>query len=431
MSKIAGFLNFAKLIFAPSGPKGLNAVPSISDMRLLAKRKLPKMIFDFVDGGAGDETTLRSNEADFSRITFTPRTLVDVREQDTSATFAGATFPLPVVLGPAGLVRVVGRTGELAAVRAAGRRGIPYTISTSSAWSIEEIADVASGPLWFQLYLWRSRDLIQTLVERAKAVGCSALVLTVDVPLNANRIRDLRNGMSIPPRLTLRNAYEAARRPRWILDMMDSPPIGFRNFQGIAEGDSALSHSEFINKELSNLAANWDDLRWLRREWDGPLYVKGITTEEDALLAVAAGADGIIVSNHGGRQLEGLPSSISSFPRIVDALNGQVELLLDGGVRSGVDIAKALAMGASAVTVGRPWVYGVAAGGEAGVERVISIYEQELKQTLALLGANRASEIDLNYVQLPLEWREARTRRATREIDRESPSRRWGLSPQN
>lgn len=401
---LAGITEFVKLITAPSGPRGIDAVPSIADMRLLAKRRLPKMIFDFVDGGAGDETTLRSNLADLEKVILSPRTLVDVTAQDTTATFAGETFPLPIVFGPAGLVRVVGREGELAAVKAAGRNGIPYTISTSSAWSIEEIAEVATGPLWFQLYLWRSKELIESLVSRAKAAGCTALVLTVDVPLNANRIRDLRNGMSIPPRLNVRNAYEAARRPRWILDMLQGPPIGFRNFQGIAEGNSAMSHSEFINKELSNLAASWEDLAWLRRTWDGPLYIKGITTRADARRAIDAGVDGIIVSNHGGRQLDGLPSSAQAFPGIAEEAAGDVELFLDGGIRTGVDVAKALALGATAVTVARPWVFGVGAAGEKGVQRVIDILRQEYAQTLALIGAGRTSDIDTTFARFPQEW---------------------------
>ncbi|MHC9297015.1 alpha-hydroxy acid oxidase [Mycobacterium sp. LTG2003] len=404
MNRFTGLREFAKLIAAPSGPSGLDAVPSIADMRLRAKRKVPKMIFDFVDGGAGNEQTLRANESDLARVTLNARTLVDVREQDTAVQIAGATLPMPVVFGPAGLVRVVGNDGELGAVRAAGRRGIPYTISTSSSWSIEEIAEVATGPLWFQLYLWRSRELIESLVDRARRAGCTALVLTVDVPLNANRIRDLRNGMSIPPRVTVRNAVESAGRPRWLLDMVTGPPIGFRNFQGIAEGNSALSHSEFINSELSNLAANWNDLEWLRRAWDGPLYIKGITTPDDAARAIAAGVDGIVVSNHGGRQLDGLPSTASVLPRIAELAAGRTEVLIDGGIRTGVDVAKALALGASAVMVARPWVFGAAAGGERGVDRVITILEQELRQTLALLGANHARDIDGSFASFPDEW---------------------------
>ncbi len=249
---------------------------------------------------------------------------------------------------------------------------------------------------------------MENLVARARAAGCTALVLTVDVPLNSNRLRDLRNGMSIPPRLSLRNAYEAARRPRWLRSMIQAPPIGFRNFEGIAQGSNARSHTEFINTELANLAATWDDLAWLRRVWEGPIYIKGITTPADATRAIDAGVDGIIVSNHGGRQLDGLPSAISAFPRPADIAAGRVELFVDGGIRSGLDVAKCLAMGASAVTLGRSWVYGVAAGGERGVDRVIEIYREELAKTLALVGANRADDLDASFVTVPQQWRTPR-----------------------
>jgi L-lactate dehydrogenase (cytochrome) len=401
---VQGIIEFGKMLAAPSGPRGIKAVPSNTDMRLLAKRKLPKMIFDFIDGGGGDEITLRANERDLQDVTLVPRSLVDVRAQNTTATFAGRSFGLPIILGPAGLVRVAGNGGELAAVRAAGARGVPYTISTSSAWSIEEIAAEASGPLWFQLYLWRSKELVKDLVDRAKSVGCTALVLTVDVPLNANRMRDLRNGMSIPPKVTLRNAFEAARRPKWLSEIMTGPPIGFRNLQGIAQGNSALSHSEFINTELANLGATWEDLEWLRRQWEGPIYVKGILTAEDALRAKAAGADGVIVSNHGGRQLDGLASSISSLPFIAEAVGDDIEVFIDGGIRTGADVLKAKALGAKAVLLGRPWVFGVAAAGEAGVDRVIEIFEQEITQALALVGAAGFEDINASFANYPLAW---------------------------
>ncbi|MBT2539054.1 alpha-hydroxy acid oxidase [Arthrobacter sp. ISL-69] len=399
-----GIIEFGKMLAAPSGPRGIQAVPSNADMRLLAKRKVPKMIFDFIDGGGGDEITLRANEKDLQDVILLPRSLVDVRLQDTTATFAGDNFGLPVIMGPAGLVRVAGSGGELSAVRAAGKKGVPYVISTSSAFSIEEIAAEATGPLWFQLYLWRSKELVKNLIDRAKEAGCTALVLTVDVPLNANRIRDLRNGMSIPPKVTLRNAYEAARRPKWLKGIMTGPPIGFRNLQGIAQGSSALSHSEFINKELANLGATWEDLEWLRRQWDGPIYVKGILTAEDAIRAREAGANGVIVSNHGGRQLDGLPSSIRALPAIAEAVGRDLEIFMDGGIRTGSDVLKAKALGATAVLIARPWVFGVAAAGEAGVERVISIFEQEIQQSLALLGAARFEDIDSGFASFPQSW---------------------------
>lgn len=403
-----GVSNFLKLLTAGGGgtPRGVEALPAVEDIRAAARKRVPKMIFDFVDGGAGAETTLRANQEDLTKVTFRAKTLVDVTRQDTTRTMGGHRFDLPLVLGPAGLVRVVGNGGELSAVKAAGARRVPYTISTSSAYSIEEIAEVATGPLWFQIYLWRNREVVKDLIQRASAAGCSTLVLTVDTPVVANRTRDLRNGMSIPPRVTLHGAIEAARRPRWLSSMMDGPAIGFRNIAATAEGDSALSHSEFINRELANLRASWEDLAWLRQRWDGALYVKGITTKEDAELAVRAGADGVVVSNHGGRQLDGLPSTISMLPQIADAIGDRAEVLIDGGFYRGADIVKALAMGAQAVLLARPWVFGVAAGGEKGVTRVLNIYEQEIKQTLALVGAGSVDELDSSFVSTPHAWQQ-------------------------
>jgi isopentenyl diphosphate isomerase/L-lactate dehydrogenase-like FMN-dependent dehydrogenase len=401
-----GIANFAKLLTARGGAKrsGVEALPTIEDVRLAARRRVPKMIFDFVDGGAGRENTLRANEADLDKVTFRAKTLVDVSGQDTSRTVGGRRFDLPLVLGPAGLVRVVGNGGELSAVKAAGARGLPYTISTSSAYSIEEIANVATGPLWFQLYLWRSRAVVKDLVDRARSAGCTTLVLTVDVPVAGNRTRDLRNGMSIPPKVTVRNAFEAARRPRWLSSMLDGPAIGFRNIADTAQGDSALSHSEFINRELANLRATWEDLAWLREQWGGTLYVKGITTSFDARLAVAAGADGVVVSNHGGRQLDSLPSTISVLSDIVAEIGDRAEVLIDGGFRTGEDVIKALAMGARAVLLGRPWVFGVAAGAERGVARVLDIFDEEMKLTLALLGSGSVDDLDASCISVPPAW---------------------------
>ncbi|PIJ48485.1 hypothetical protein BL250_15170 [Erwinia sp. OLTSP20] len=377
---------------------------SIADIRLLAHKNVPQVIFDFVDGGAGGEITLRNNQADFERISLLPQCLVDVSAQDTRTHYAGQRYDLPFYFGPAGLIRVVGNGGELSAVAAAGRAGVPYTISTSSSYSIEEIAAVASGPLWFQLYLWRNQQVVSNLIERAAMVGCEALVLTVDVPLNANRLRDLRNGMSIPPKVSVSTALDSLRRPRWLKDILSGEPIGFRNFMGIAEGNSALSQSEFINKELANLAASWQDLRQLREKWQKRIYIKGILTAHDAEMAIACGVDGIIVSNHGGRQLDSVPSAISALPEIVRVVNGRCDVILDGGVRSGIDVVKALCLGASAVSLARPWVFGVAAAGEAGASRVIDILTIELRQTLALLGAPAVSALGPQLARFPSGW---------------------------
>ncbi|WP_313084061.1 alpha-hydroxy acid oxidase [Atlantibacter sp.] len=394
----------ASSLFKRDGKSKIEQVPSIADMRLMAKRNVPKMIFDFVDGGAGHEITLRHNESDFQRVFFNPRSLVDVSKQDPSAHFGGRDFPLPIILGPAGLVRVVGNKGEVSAVKSAGKRGLVYTISTSSSYSIEDIKQVAQGPLWFQLYLWRNKEIVDGLIERAAKAECDAIVLTIDVPLNANRLRDLRNGMSIPPKITFRNAFEAMTKPRWLMDITSGDPIGFRNFVGIAEGNSALSHSEFINKELSNLSATWEDLKMLRERWPKKLYIKGILTVEDALNAVNCGVDGIIVSNHGGRQLDSTKSAVSCLPALKAAVGDRCEIFLDGGIRSGVDVIKALCMGADAVTLGRSWVWGVAAGGEKGVDRVIDIYQEEIRQTMILLGVSNLSELNEKMISLPAEW---------------------------
>lgn len=388
----------------PDRRSPIQKAASISDVRALARKKVPGMIFDFVDGGAAQEVTLRKNESDFDSVMLIPKSLVDVSRQDLTTQICGKDYKYPFYLGPAGLIRVVGNGGELSAVKVAGRHNIPYTISTSSSYSLEEIRQVASGPLWFQLYLWRNKEIVDGLINRAEQVGCDALVLTVDVPLNANRLRDLRNGMSIPPKISFSSAFESIMRPKWLLDILSGEPIGFRNFVNVAEGNSALSHSEFINRELANLSATWNDLLILRERWKKRLYIKGILSAEDAIKALECGVDGIIVSNHGGRQLDSTPGAISALPSIVNAVQGKCEVILDGGIRSGIDIVKSICIGANAVSIARPWVFGVAASGEHGVNRVFEILEQELKQTLALVGAPSISALDKSFVSYPREW---------------------------
>jgi isopentenyl diphosphate isomerase/L-lactate dehydrogenase-like FMN-dependent dehydrogenase len=382
----------------------LGSAPTVDDIRELARRRLPRLAFDFIDGGAGSEITLRANLSDLARVTLSPRSLVDITHVETAVEVFGERMPAPLFLSPCGLMRIAGGEGELAAVRAAGRAGLTYSISTASSWSIEEIADVATGPLWFQLYLWRSREVVATLVRRAKEAGCRALLVTLDVPVNGKRPRDHRNGMSIPPKITPANAVQVARHPGWMLGLMRGPAIGFRNLQGIAEGSSAMSHQEYVNTELANPKASWDDVEWLRREWDGPLVLKGVLSVDDARRAVAAGVDGVVVSNHGGRQLDSVPSSISTLPRIVDAVGDRIAVLMDGGVRSGTDIAKAVSLGAAAVGVGRPWAWGVGAGGERGVARVLELLQEELVETLSLLGRPDANLLGRDLAEYPREW---------------------------
>ncbi|MET0693270.1 MAG: alpha-hydroxy acid oxidase [Propionibacteriaceae bacterium] len=382
----------------------LDRAPTVDDVRLIARRRLPKMAFDFIDGGADAEITLRANIADLARVMLHRHSLVDVSQLALETKIVGETLPMPLIFGPCGSMRLAGGDGELSAVRAAGKAGLVYTISSASSWSIEELAAEATGPLWFQLYQWRSDEVVSQLVSRAKAVGCTALVVTVDVPINGKRARDHRNGMSIPPQITVRNAIGVARHPAWFRSVLKEPPIGFRNLLGIAEGSSAMSHQEYINTELANLTASWDDITALRREWDGPLFVKGLTTVADAQSAAAAGADGIFVSNHGGRQLDGLPSSISTLPRIVDAVGDRLDIVFDGGIRHGSDVVKAVAVGADAVAVGRSWVWGLAAAGERGVDYVARLYRQEIEETMRLMGVTQVGDLDRSWVDYPSEW---------------------------
>ncbi|NAZ80952.1 hypothetical protein GTR02_03870 [Kineococcus sp. R8] len=384
----------------------LASAPSVEDIRELARRRLPKMAFDYVDGGADAENTLRANVRDLAAVTFRARSLRDVSTQDLGTTLFGRPLASPMVLAPTGLLRIAGGDGELSAVRAAGRAGLPFTISTAASWSIEEIAAQASGPLWFQLYMWRSKDVITQLVDRAEAVGCEALVVTIDVAVNGKRSRDHRNGMSIPPKVTAANAAGVVRHPSWFLGLLDGPPIGFRNLVGIAEGSSAMSHQEYVNTELANLKASWEDVAWLRSRWSGPLVVKGVTSVADALDAVRVGADAVWVSNHGGRQLDSQPSTISVLPRIAEAVGSRADVIFDSGVRHGGDVVKALSMGASAVGIGRPWVYGLSAAGERGALRVAELLTTEVRETLILLGRRSLAELDRSAVRYPAEWDE-------------------------
>jgi L-lactate dehydrogenase (cytochrome) len=352
------------------------------------------MIREFVDGGADRETTLRANQAAFDAIRLRPKVLVDVSNRDQSVDVFGARLRLPVGLAPAGLARLVDREGELAAARAAGAAGAIFGVSTASSCSLEEVAAVATGPLWFQLYLWKDREVIGQLVDRAADAGYQALCLTADVPIVGKRVRDLRNGMTIPPKITASNALDAGRRLRWLAGFVAGERITFRNFLGMADGDDATSLGTYVNKDLINPAANWADLDWLRHRWKGPLVVKGILTAEDARTALEHGADGVVVSNHGGRQLDGAPAAVVALCEVADAVGDRAEVFLDGGVRNGTDVVRAKALGAKAVFVGRPWFWGLSVGGEAGVARMLAILEEEIDRTLALLGRPTFADVE-------------------------------------
>ncbi|MEE1650287.1 alpha-hydroxy acid oxidase [Brachybacterium sp. J144] len=404
-SPLSSALEFAKMLAAGGFRLDpIDSAPSIEDIRQVARRRLPRMAFDIVDGASNHELTREANVADLREVTFRPRWLTDISTIDTAVEVDGMRLDRPYVMGPLGLQRMIGGVGELGAVRAAGRANIPFTISTASNWSMEELADVATGPLWYQLYMYKSDRIVQNLIDRARSIGAIALVITVDVPLNGKRYRDHRNGMSIPPRITPQNAVEAVRHLNWTRSVMRPPAIGFRNLQGEVQGNNAVSHQEFVKKYLANLTLTWEEVRQVRTRWDGPVYIKGILTPEDAQRAAAMGADGIYVSNHGGRQLDSSPSSISALPRIVDAVGDRMTVVFDSGVRTGDDIAKALAVGADLVSIGRAWGYGNAAAGEKGVLRVLDILDEELELAMGQLGATSIAALDRSFVEYPEAW---------------------------
>lgn len=404
-STLSGALEFAKMLAAGGFRLDpMESAPSIEDIRRLAKKRLPTMAFDIIDGASNHEITLDANTRDLAEVRFRPRWLTDISSIDISTEVDGMALQRPYVLGPLGLQRMIGGEGELGAVRAAGKANIPFTISTASNWAMEELADEATGPLWYQLYMYKSPKIVSNLIARAKAIGAEALVVTVDVPLNGKRYRDHRNGMSIPPKITPQNALQAIRYLDWTRAIMKPPTIGFRNLAGEVQGNNAVSHQEFVKRYLTNLTLTWADIEDVRRQWDGPVYIKGILTPEDAQRARKVGAQGIYVSNHGGRQLDSSPSTISVLPSIVDAVGEDMTVVFDSGVRTGDDIAKALAVGADLVSIGRAWGYGNAAGGEKGVLRVLDILDEELELAMGQLGAISIDALDRGFVDYPEAW---------------------------
>jgi isopentenyl diphosphate isomerase/L-lactate dehydrogenase-like FMN-dependent dehydrogenase len=370
----------------------------VEDYRRLARRRLPRLAFDFIDGGADGEVTLRRNLAAFERLTLRPRHLVDVSSRSLETTVLGERVALPVLIAPTGMSRVAGRGGDVAGARAAAAHGAVFVLSTMSSNSIEDVRAAASGSLWFQLYLWAERAILERLLDRARAAGCRALVVTVDVPVIGNRRRDARNGFALPPRVRWRTAADLLRHPRWLAHAPSA--VGAAHFLDDAgvSPSGTMEHARLVNRLLANPGSSWRDLTWLRDRWDGPLLVKGTLTAEDARLAVECGVDGIVVSNHGGRQLDGAPASLDALVEVAEAVGDQVELLVDGGVRHGTDVIKARALGARAVLVGRPWLYGLAAAGEAGVAGVLEILRTEIDRALALLGRPRFDDVDASVL---------------------------------
>ncbi|CAO3425968.1 alpha-hydroxy acid oxidase [Azospirillum doebereinerae] len=367
---------------------------SVEDLRAEARRRIPRALFDYVDRGSYGEQTLRANRRDLDRLLLRQRVLVDVSKRQLGTTLLGEPVALPMALAPVGLCGLMHRDGEILACRAAQAAGIPFTLSTLSIGSVEDVAAAVEKPFWFQLYMWRDRGVTRALIERAIAAKCSALVVTVDLQALAQRHADIRNGLTVPPRVTLRNALETALRPGWALGVLRGKRRTFGNLAGLVPeaGDGVNGLTRWSNGQFDP-GLGWSDLEWIRGVWPGPLIVKGILDPDDAERAAGAGAAAIVVSNHGGRQLDGTCSSIAALPRVRDRVGDRVELLVDGGIRSGQDVMRGLANGARACMIGRAYVYGLAAGGQAGVARAIRMMGRELDVSMALCGRRRIADI--------------------------------------
>ena len=369
-------------------------ITNIEDLRVLAKKRVPRMFYDYADSGSWTESTYRGNEADFQGIKFRQRVAVNMENRTTQTTMVGQVAKMPVAIAPVGLTGMQHADGEILAAKAAEKFGIPFTLSTMSICSIEDIAAHTKAPFWFQLYVMRDRDFVARLIERAKAARCSALVLTLDLQILGQRHKDLKNGLSVPPRLTLAHLLQMAARPRWCLGMLGTPRREFRNIVGHVQGvDDMRSLGEWTARQFDP-RLNWDDVAWIKKRWGGRLILKGIMAPEDARCAVDAGADALVVSNHGGRQLDGAPSSIEALPVIADAVGRSIEVWMDGGIRSGQDVLKAWALGARGTMIGRAFLYGLGALGEAGVTRALEIIHRELDLTMAFCGRTRLSQVD-------------------------------------
>jgi len=372
----------------------MHPTANIHDLRLRAQRHLPRAIFDFVDGGAQDEVSLRDNRDQFRRIALAPRVLRDVSRRDQSTTLLGEPIASPLIIAPTGMAGLIRRNGETMLARAAAEADIAYCMSMMAACSIEEVKRASHRPFWFQIYLLRDRGINRALMERAQASGCRVLVLTVDTKQQGLRERDVRNGFTVPPRITLRNALDVARRPGWLADIAFGPRITFANLAGNLIGADDIVSVARLAAEQYDPAMSWDAVEWCKTNWSGSVVVKGILTAEHAHFAVEHGADGVIVSNHGGRQLDGTPAAIAALPAVVDAVGDRAEIVLDSGIRRGTDVLKALALGARACMAGRPFLYGLAADGEAGVREAISILRSEIDLALALMGTDSVHALD-------------------------------------
>lgn len=376
----------------------MSRILTIADLKKRAKRRVPKMFFDYADSGAYSESTYHANEDDFKKIKLRQRVLVDMSDRSLKSCMAGQDVAMPVALAPTGLAGMQHADGEILAAKAAADFGVPFTLSTMSVCSIEDVAEATKKPFWFQLYVMKDRDFIKDLILRAKAAQCSALVLTLDLQIMGQRHKDLRNGLSTPPKFTPKHLWQMMTRPLWCWQMLQTSRHTFRNIAGHVKNVTDLSSLSAWTAEQFDPKLSWNDVEWIKNIWQGPLILKGILDVEDAKMAAKTGANAIIVSNHGGRQLDGAPSSISVLPEIIDAVGDKIEVHFDGGIRSGQDVLKALALGAKGTYIGRPFLYGLGAGGQKGVTQCLNIIASELDTTMALCGKRNVKDIDHSVI---------------------------------
>ena len=369
-------------------------VTSIEDLRQMAKRRVPRAFFEYADCGSYAEETLRANRDDLARIKLRQRVLVDVDKRELASTMVGEPVAFPIALAPTGLTGMQHVDGEILACKAAHAAGVQFTLSTMSICSIEDVAAATDKPFWFQLYVMRDRGFARSLIERAAAAKCSALMLTADLQVQGQRHRDIKNGMTVPPQIKLANVIDIATKPAWAIKVLMGKRKSFGNLEGHIPNMSGIKSLAQWTSGQFDPTLSWKDLEWIRDQWPGKLIIKGILDLEDARLATKTGAHAIVVSNHGGRQLDGAPSSISRLPRIVDAVGSELEILFDGGVRSGQDVLRALALGAKGCLIGRAFLYGLGAGGEAGVKTALEVIRKELDVSMALTGVSRVTDID-------------------------------------
>jgi L-lactate dehydrogenase (cytochrome) len=388
-------------------------ITCIADLRALAQRRVPRAFFDYADAGSYAEETLRANRADLEKVKLRQRVLIDVDKRDLATTIVGQKVSLPLALAPIGICGMQHGDGEILAARAANEAGIPFCLSTMSICSIEDVAEATGKPFWFQLYVMRDRDFIKDLIARAKTAKCSALVLTVDLQILGQRHRDIKNGLTVPPEIRIKNILDIATKPRWAWSVLNGRRKTFGNLAGHVRGMENVNSLSTWTASQFDPTLSWKDVEWVRKLWPGKLILKGILDPDDARRAAKTGADAIIVSNHGGRQLDGTSSSIAMLPKVADAVGSQIEIMFDGGVRTGSDILRALALGAKSCMIGRAYVWGLGAGGQDGVAKTIDILRKELDVNMALCGVKNVRDIGRNIVMsedAPVKVKTARKR---------------------